>query len=734
MVADEFRLPVSAFRFGFALAVVCLGLSAVLTQVTLMREMLSVFSGNELVLGVVLGAWLLLFGAGCSLGRFASRLAWPLDVFLAAQVVLAVVPLAGVFLLRTLRNVVFVRGAAVGVSETVLSCFALLAPYCLLAGFLLTLASVLFDRHRDPRSIGQVYFFDNVGSVAGGLLFSFVLVRSCNHFEILYTAAGANLALACWLAWAARRGAVLAGALAAAAGLGAMVLAGVDLDGLSIRLQYAGQEVVENNSRSPYGHLVVTRLDGQYNFIENGVPLLCTQNIAAAEEMVHYAMAQRPEARRVLVIAGGIAGAVQELLDQYRAAVDYVELDPLVVQVARSLSAAPWLASELGKPAGQRRVHLWHTDGRVFVRQTPHRYDVVLVNLPDPTTSQLNRFYTREFFADVKRALAPDGVLSFSLGEYENRVSPELARLVAVAHRTLKEEFQHVLILPTGRLRFLASDGPLTSQIAERLEGHGVRTEWVTRHRLAEVFTPGRMAEVRRPAAEPAPVNRDFSPILYYYLLLHWISEFEARFGLLEGVLLVLLAAFLIRLRPVALAVFTTGLAASGLEVVLLLGFQVLFGSVYHRVGLIVTMFMLGLGIGSFWMTRTLARRSGRDLALLVLGLGVLGACLPAVLFGLGRLGSAPLGWAGAQAAIYLLTLLLAILVGLIFPLAAKVDFESISRTASRLYTADYVGAALGALLVSTWLIPLIGVSWVCLLTAGLNAASGAVLLASRQR
>ena len=82
-----------------------------------------------------------------------------------------------------------------------------------------------------------------------------------------------------------------------------------------------------------------------------------------------------------------------------------------------------------------------------------------------------------------------------------------------------------------------------------------------------------------------------------------------------------------------------------------------------------------------------------------------------------------------SQATVYLLILLLAVLVGAIFPLAGKIDFLSPSATASRLYTADYLGAALGALLVSTWLIPLMGVASVCWLVAGLSAASGAVIL-----
>ena len=70
-------------------------------------------------------------------------------------------------------------------------------------------------------------------------------------------------------------------------------------------------------------------------------------------------------------------------------------------------------------------------------------------------------------------------------------------------------------------------------------------------------------------------------------------------------------------------------------------------------------------------------------------------AGLPTVLLGLSRLepGAAVVA---AQIAIPLLALLLAVLVGLTFPLAGKADFQTVTSTTARLYTADYLGAALG--------------------------------------
>ena len=707
----------------FLLAVCCLGFSAFVTQLTLMRELVSAFSGNELVFGIVLGNWMLLTGIGAAWGRTASRLRSPISVFVVAQVAIALLPIAAVFALRSLRNVVFLRGVEVGVTETVAGCFVLLAPYCLATGYALTVACRIAGDRDDSAGIGRVYLVDNLGNVLGGVAFTFALVRLFDHFGILYFPAMLNLLFAGLVAASAGRR-FLAG-LAAALTVAVAALATLgNLDDRSRSLEYAGQEVVFHGA-SPYGNLVVTQSAGQFNFIENGVPLFSTHNVEQVEETVHYAMAQRPQARRVLLISGGVSGTAREALKYPVEAVDYVELDPLVLDVARQF---------LPESLAGERIHVIESDGRLFVRQTERQYDVVIVDVPDPSTSQINRFYTREFFAEVRRVLRPGGVVAFSLGTYENYLGKDLARLIAVAERTLRQVYENVLILPGGRVFFLASDGDLTADVARQMERAGVTGRLVNRNYLKGTFTPDRLADVRRAISADAPINEDFSPILYYCHLRYWMSQFQVRFGLLEAGLLLALAVYMLRLRPTPLAVFCGGFAAAALEVVLLVAFQVLFGSLYYQVGLIVTMFMLGLVIGAGLVNRWLLGWGRRQLMWLAVGVAVFAGILPPLLFGLEGGGLGPsagsaYGVCGLPLAIPLLTLVLAMLVGMQFPLAARVDYRDAATTSARLYTADYVGAALGALLVSTWLMPVLGVVGVCLLAAGLNLLAAMVML-----
>ncbi|MCL5097663.1 MAG: hypothetical protein M1608_09075 [Candidatus Omnitrophica bacterium] len=373
-------------------AVGALGISCMMTQLALMREMLEVFGGNEMVLGILLGNWLLLSGIGAGLGRMADRLKNPIRFLVVAQILVAILPLVQVFLLRTIRNLVFTPGAQIGVLETVASSFLLLSPYCLLSGVFLILVCSILSAKEEAKGIGRVYQADCLGSLAGGILFSFVLVQLWDHLRLLTFPAMLNLAAA-WLiichwnkdyrviagndtgverpsgpasphprrasravdAWALN---APKRAWTASVGVTAAFILGLalftNLDAYSTALQYPGQNLLIT-VQSPYGKLVLTESGGQLNFFENGLPIASTQDRARVEESVHYAMSQRPDARWVLLLFNGIWGTAKEILQYGVDKVDYLERDPCLIEAGRK-----YLATNLD----DQRINLLNADLR----------------------------------------------------------------------------------------------------------------------------------------------------------------------------------------------------------------------------------------------------------------------------------------------------------------------------------------------------------------------------------
>jgi predicted membrane-bound spermidine synthase len=148
--------------------------------------------------------------------------------------------------------------------------------------------------------------------------------------------------------------------------------------------------------------------------------------------------------------------------------------------------------------------------------------------------------------------------------------------------------------------------------------------------------------------------------------------------------------------------------------------------------GLVVTVFMAGLAGGAYWancLPAGDARSTKRRLAGLAFAIAGLAALLPWGLQGLGRWTSLAIPSAMVPGVICSLTLVLAVLVGLEFPVACRLDAEVGSGTAARLYAADFAGACLGALLTSAWLVPVWGMGWTCAIVAALNLVGGVTLL-----
>jgi spermidine synthase len=685
------------------------GVSHVTTQLVMLREMLAVYSGNELVVSVLLASWLLLMGLGAALARWGNvGQTWDLRLILA-QIGLAVLPLASVSALRTLRNRVFARGVELGLGDTLLSSIALLLPYCVVAGYSLgAMARRVEQLNPDASRRGSVYLADGIGDVLGGALFALVLLRFGNHFLTLIGVGALGALGAALLAWAFRQPILIGVGGATALALGTLGMT-VDLDRATLESLYPGRRIVAHQS-SRYGDLVVTESAGQYDFLANGVPVGSSDDGEHAEEVVHFAMLQRPRAQRVLLVGGSASGVAEEILRYPVTSVEGVDLDPALLE----------LAQRYVRRRADSRIHWREGDGRAFVRQTEARYDVVIVDLPDPTTLQLGRYYTREFFREVGRVLTPGGVLGLSLGRYANTVSPKLHRALAITCETLRSEFAQVELVPTGRVRVLASQGELTLDVRDRLTESGIRTRWLTPSVLQTLLEPDRVAELRQVARAPAPVNRDFAPVLTTATLVHWLDRFEAgpipwMVGAVGSLLVVVLA-----LGRVPLAVATLGFAASGLEVLLLVGLGIAQGALYGEAVRLVTAFLLGSTLGA-WATRT--GQSGR-LALQRSGflMAALALACPLAL-GWATAFDAP-GWA-VTLLFPLLAALAGILAGSAFVFGCRSDAGGTPPTLARLYGADLGGAALGALVSGTVLLPYAG-AWgvgatlagVCLLGA----------------
>jgi hypothetical protein len=345
-----------------------------------------------------------------------------------------------------------------------------------------------------------------------------------------------------------------------------------------------------------------------------------------------------------------------------------------------------------------------------------------------------------EFFSEVHRALRAGGVFSFGLSGAENYANQSVRILGSAVHRSLASVFQNVLVIPGARQFLVASDRPLDYGIAARLQERGIATDYVREDYLRGKLTEDRIAAARENLSVPTGLNRDFFPVSYYAHLRYWLSQFGGGLllpSLLVAAILILTGSLLAGSRRpvVAGALCSSAFAGMGLEVVLLLAFQICYGYVYHQIGLIVTAFLIGAAAGAFW-----SNRPGRNPSVLMSRLdGLLAGAallLPPVLLGLRGIESE--FWRA-----WIPTLIFPLLNGMIgfplgaqFPAAARLILPSkggrIEEAAGSLYAFDLLGASLGALFISVFCVPLMGITVTCCLVGGIKVLSTCALWRKR--
>ena len=87
---------------------------------------------------------------------------------------------------------------------------------------------------------------------------------------------------------------------------------------------------------------------------------------------------------------------------------------------------------------------------------------MIILNLPEPSTARINRFYTLEFFQICRERLNREGIFAFRVESAENYISPAQQRFLNSMHATLKQVFPHVDVVPGATNIFLGSQAPLS--------------------------------------------------------------------------------------------------------------------------------------------------------------------------------------------------------------------------------------------------------------------------------
>lgn len=388
-------------KYVLLLSILATGFSGMIAEYSVSTAVGYLAGSSVAAYSILISTFMLCMGIGAYASRSVRRA--ELDVFLLVQIVLSVLCAASTVLLSQAARVdrTWEAGLLLGGSIGVL------------IGFEIPLLLRINDQRRIVLrdNVALVFGADYLGSFVAGLTFSLVLLPRFGLVMTPIIGGAANLAVAGLVTCAfwrdirrARAVTLLAGAIVIA---GTLMVRGEAIVFSAEQAMY--EDPIVYAARTRYQRIVITEARSGFCLYLEGQTQLCSVDEARYHEsLVHPAFALAPDAQRVLVLGGGDGIAARQVLQYAGTEVTLVDLDPGVLALARTDRR---LVAANGGALTSPRVRTVAADAMRFLATTEATWDVILIDLPDPSTPELAKLYSVEMYRLVRRRLAPAGVV-----------------------------------------------------------------------------------------------------------------------------------------------------------------------------------------------------------------------------------------------------------------------------------------------------------------------------------
>lgn len=740
----------------FILTIIIVGLSGIVAQIIILRELLVGFYGNELTLGIILANWVILEAIGVLIfGKYIDKARDKINAFVILQVIFSLALPLSVYFARTFKVASGIPFAeAIGLPLIFLSSFLVILPVAFCHGALFSAGCSIYSKKSE--SIGKIYAWETIGTILGGIILTYFFIPYLDSFQAVFIIVAVNLIICLFLL---RRGKIILKYFVFSLLIAVLYLSlsgGMNfLNKLSIDRQWNAGKVLEYRN-SVYGNITVLEKERQRTFFYNGLPVITTPHpdITFVEEFGHLPLLFHQAPKDILIIGQGIGGLINKVLEHPVRKIDYAEKDPLIVDMFKKYPSA---LSNL--ELNNKRLNIINLDGRAFLRTTPKRYDIILIGISRPTDLSSNRFFTQELFSLIKHRLNEGGILAFRLPGSMTYLSRELRDLNMCVLNGLKDNYAYIRIVPGDYNLFLASSSKEIIETTPLLISQRIKQENITTSLLTPGYLEYRLDKkwldwfTRSSVGATSKVNRDFMPFAVFEMLAFWNKQFSPHFaGFYESfqnlnltIIFIIIAVIALiiyltfhkkqRFKRIAIAcsIATTGFFGMLINLILVFSFQIFYGNLYHNIGLLMSIFMGGIAAGSIFITyriNNLKNKMGSFMALeiiMAIFSGILALTIPKLA---GPLLHLPL--------VFMLAgFIPGVFIGLAFPLASRLYLEkeegagSVSGT---LYCSDLIGGWIAGILGGIVFLPILGLFKTCMIIIMLKLSSLLLLLAANRK
>ncbi len=677
---------------------ITLGIVTSIFQLVLLREFNFSIAKNELAFIIAAGFWIIFCAIGSLIKAPKKFNNLALSFFSSLCFFLTI---SGIHLLKTLCGIKYYETPSL--SFILMSGIILIGPNALILGniFKQLVREHLKASTTQPNTPAKFFAFEAIGFFIGGITFATYLNNYTN--PLLF----AILPILLILTKKKKDNKIIAVTLVAV-----LILLSSKIFNPILKKEFKNADITANLG-SHYGPIIITNRDKVTAIFSSGSLLASSEDKSSIEEFIHTSLSalRNFEDKDILFIGAALSGQIEEILKYSPNSIDCLQLDPIITK----LSKENLLSFE------NKTMRFITDDPARYLKNNNKLYDAVLLSEPAPSSLSLNRYFTIEFFKLIKRKIKPNGIFSFYIPSKREILSPQFAKFNSAIINAAEKTFRNRLLIPSDSMFIIASDDIRITKplLLDNFTKAKINTSFFTYYHLKDSLDPSLSYYTESMLDKNIKPNAYLNPTGFLnYLILEQIKFYPRLridfmiikrnifvFLIFVALVILLIHAFFKKTSSI-LNIWALGFTSISLSSIIYALFQIYCNTLFWKLGLLISFFMIGLSIGAFAINKL----EPKKLCFISISYICWASTILILLVLLKKINSIPF----KEGIFYIYSFIFGVITGGTYPILAK-DLEkkqfNKKNITTIIYSADLTGAFLGTLSCGILLIPFLGIT-----------------------
>lgn len=269
------------------------------------------------------------------------------------------------------------------------------------------------DENNLSVTLSAIFSFDYIGGLVGAIAFPLLLLPKLGYFATSFLCGLFNIVAAILIMWKFNEK-IKYNQLYKISSIFIlvwMVLGIIFSNNISTSIEnglYRDQIIFME--QTTYQKIVVTKhKDDVRLYIDGNCQFSTADEYRYHEALIHVPMSELSNRENVLILGGGDGLAAREILkyDTVKS-IDLVDLDSEMIRICSSNKNISAVNQDSLK---SEKLNIFNMDAYEYLKDVKKKYDLIVVDLPDPNCESLNKLYSNIFYRMCSNCLENDGVM-----------------------------------------------------------------------------------------------------------------------------------------------------------------------------------------------------------------------------------------------------------------------------------------------------------------------------------